>query len=191
MPHSEFCVVSPTDPDPRWPDGYVAVLREAGAQEKTIPYCIGWVRRFFARFPGRQRRDLGRAEIEAFLSETAAHPGVGNWQVQQARDALELYYAKFRGIALEPREYVTAKPHEPEPSVRVPIRSDIQNVASRSSRYTNQDVSVKHEEKQAGEREGVCQDCDIVSVVMPHTRASCGPPGVDGFPSSTRHGARR
>ena len=150
MPHSEFCVVSPTDPDPRWPDGYVAVLREAGAQEKTIPYCIGWVRRFFARFPGRQRRDLGRAEIEAFLSETAAHPGVGNWQVQQARDALELYYAKFRGIALEPREYVTAKPHEPEPSVRVPIRSDIQNVCSR---YTNQDVSVKHEEKQAGERE--------------------------------------
>ena len=149
MPHSEFCVVSPTDPDPRWPDGYVAVLREAGAQEKTIPYCIGWVRRFFARFPGRQRRDLGRAEIEAFLSETAAHPGVGNWQVQQARDALELYYAKFRGIALEPREYVTAKPHEPEPSVRVPIRSDIQNVCSR---YTNQDVSVKHEEKQAGER---------------------------------------
>jgi len=31
--HSKFCAVSPTDPDPRWPDGSVAVLREAGAQE--------------------------------------------------------------------------------------------------------------------------------------------------------------
>ena len=151
MTRNEFCVVSPTDPDPQWPDGYVAVLREAGAQEKTIPYCIGWVRRFFARFPGRQRRDLGRTEIEAFLSETAAHPGVGNWQVQQARDALELYYAKFRGIPLEPREAVSARPHEPDPSVLLPTRSDIQNDVLR---YTNQAVSVKRERTQVGEREG-------------------------------------
>lgn len=151
MPRDEFCVVSPTDPDPQWPDGYVAVLREAGAQEKTIPYCIGWVRRFFARFPGRQRRDLGRAEIEAFLSETAAHPGVGNWQIQQARDALELYYAKFRGISLEPRKFMPARPHEPNPSVLLPTRSDIQNDVLR---YTNQDVSVKREKTQVGEREG-------------------------------------
>jgi integrase len=79
------------------------VLREAGAQEKTIPHCVAWVRRFFARHPGRRRRDLGRTEIEAFLAETAQRPGVSNWQVQQARDALELYYEQFRGIALRAR----------------------------------------------------------------------------------------
>lgn len=94
---------APTNPDPRWPAGYMAVLREAGAQEKNIPYCIDWVRAFFARHPGRRRRDLGRPEIEAFLSELAARPSTHNWQVQQARDALEVYYERFRGIALKPR----------------------------------------------------------------------------------------
>ena len=84
MDQTALPVTAPNDPDPRWPEGYVAVLRAAGAQEKTIPYCIGWVRRFFARFPGRHRRDLGRAEIETFLAETAAHPGVGNWQAGPA-----------------------------------------------------------------------------------------------------------
>ena len=79
------------------------MLRAAGAQEKAIPYCVGWVQRFFASHPGRRRRDLGRGEIEASLAEMARHPGVSNWQVQQARDALELYYEQFRGIALEPR----------------------------------------------------------------------------------------
>jgi integron integrase len=117
-------VTAPNDPDPQWPDGYVAVLREAGAQEKTIPYCVGWVKRFFARFPDRRRRDLGRPQIETFLSETAAHPGVSNWQVQQARNAVELYYAKFRGIPLEPRDAVTEANH-PNPPSNEPAR--IQN----------------------------------------------------------------
>ena len=111
MDQNKSLVTAPNDPDPEWPDGYVAVLREAGAKEKNIPYCVGWVRRFFARFPGRPRRSLGRAELEAFLSEAAAYPGISNWQVQQARAALELYYAKFRGIALEPRNAVVETNH--------------------------------------------------------------------------------
>ena len=61
------------------------------------------MRRFFARHPGRRRRDLGRAEIEAFLLEPSREKGVTNWQLAQARDALELYYERFRGIALAPR----------------------------------------------------------------------------------------
>ena len=107
--------VAPLDPQPRWPEGYIAVLRTAGAQEKTIPYCVAWVRRFFARYPGRRRRDLGRAEIEAFLAETAQRAGVSNYQVQQARDALDLYYEQFRGIALASRPD-DAVPPIPSPS---------------------------------------------------------------------------
>lgn len=103
MPQTIRRGVAPLKPQPRWPGGYIAVLREAEAQEKTIPHCVEWVRRFFARHPGRRRRDLGRTEIEAILAETAQRPGVSNWQVQQARDALELYYEQFRGIALRAR----------------------------------------------------------------------------------------
>jgi integron integrase len=115
MPQTGLMVVAPTVPEPRWPDGYVDALREAGAQEKNIPYCIAWVRKFFARNPGRRRRDLGRVEIEAFLTELAARPGTNNWQVQQARDALDVYYERFRGVALEPRSGIS-KPHASPPS---------------------------------------------------------------------------
>jgi len=40
-------VVAPENSDPQWPEGYVVVLREAGAKEVTIPYCVAWVRGFF------------------------------------------------------------------------------------------------------------------------------------------------
>ena len=103
MPQNTIIVTSPKNPAPKWPEGFVTVLRDAGAQEKTIPYCIGWVQRFFSKHPGRAEHELGRIEIEGFLSEIAAHPGISNWQVQQARNAIELYYEKFRGIALNPR----------------------------------------------------------------------------------------
>ena len=38
MPQS--LTTAPLNPSPRWPSGYVEVLRDAGAQEKTIPFCI-------------------------------------------------------------------------------------------------------------------------------------------------------
>jgi hypothetical protein len=37
-------VVAPRNDSSKWPDGYVEVLRTAGAQEKTIPYYLDWVR---------------------------------------------------------------------------------------------------------------------------------------------------
>jgi hypothetical protein len=92
MPQYAPRPVAPPNSDPKWPEGYVAVLRQAGAQEKTTPYCVGWVRRFFAQHAGRRRRDLGRAEIETFLTEMPRQGNVSNWQLQQARNALELYY---------------------------------------------------------------------------------------------------
>jgi integron integrase len=110
---------APLNTEPRWPEGYVRVLREAGAQEKTIPYCVGWVRRFFAENPGRRRRELGRLEIEAFLTGLVARPSMTNWHVQQARNALELYYEQFRGIALDPRPDVPAS-HAVPPSTFPP-----------------------------------------------------------------------
>jgi hypothetical protein len=79
------------------------VLRDLGAVEKTIPYCVAWARSFFARFPGRRRRDLGRTEIETFLTEQSRRGGVSNWRLAQARAAMEIYYEQFRGIALTPR----------------------------------------------------------------------------------------
>jgi len=96
--------LAPLNAQRRSPAGYVAVLRQAGADDKTIPHCLAWVWRFFANHAGCRRRDLGRAEIEAFLGQTPAHPGASTWQTQQAPDALELCCEGFPGIAaLAPR----------------------------------------------------------------------------------------
>lgn len=139
MDQTSFKVTAPNNPDPQWPEGFVAVLREAGAKEKSIPYCLDWVRRFFKRFPDRARRDLGRTEIEIFLSETATQAWISNWQVQQARDALELYYAKFRGISLDSRDTVSDTKHTAQPS------RDCAHVQKPKTTYTKPNISVKSE----------------------------------------------
>jgi integron integrase len=155
-------VVAPTNPEPQWPEGYVRMVREAGAQEKVIPYLIAWVRNFFARYPGRRRRDLGRTEIEAFLKEVAARPNVNNWQVQQARDALELYYERFRGIALAPRDggelrhETTPKPaNSPAPPSGTAVKAKHEPVMPMSRVYPTPFVGVKKYFGPAGERSGV------------------------------------
>ena len=93
----------PLNSNPKWPEGYIDALRQAGAHEKNIPYCVSWVKKFFLCYPDRPIEELGRIEIETFLSETAQNLRVSNWQVQQARNAIETYYEKFRGIPLSPR----------------------------------------------------------------------------------------
>ncbi|MDY6856667.1 MAG: integron integrase [Thermodesulfobacteriota bacterium] len=95
--------VAPYNPNPRWPTGYFQVLEELGIEETRRRFYAHWVRQFFNRHQGRKRRrDLGRVEIEAFLQTLAADDNMADWQVVQARDALEIYYEQFRGIALEP-----------------------------------------------------------------------------------------
>ena len=41
MPQTTRRGVAPLNPQPRWPGWYIAVLREAGAQEKTIHALCG------------------------------------------------------------------------------------------------------------------------------------------------------
>lgn len=99
--------LGPFNPNPKWPEGCVQVLREQGIDENQIPHFLRWVRGFFAQYKGSRRRDLGRREIETYLSQLAKKPRTYLWQVEQARQALEWYYEQFREIPLEPR-YSTA-----------------------------------------------------------------------------------
>ena len=151
MRQADNQAAAPLNTEPRWPAGYVDVLRQAGAQEKTIPYCIGWVRRFFAENPGRNRRDLSRAEIETFLHGLLARPEFTNWHIQQARNALELYYEQFRGIALDPRpdvplahEYAPSRSATPVTSPSPRKRMELVSVESPVN-YSDVQSSVKGE----------------------------------------------
>ncbi len=120
MHHDGMRTVVPMHTEPQGQAGYETALREAGAQEKNIPFCIGWVKQFFAAYPGRKYRELGRTEIEAFLVALAARSHASNWQIQQARDALELYYERFRGIALDPRPDIPKAERTSEVHTRPP-----------------------------------------------------------------------
>jgi len=90
----------------RWPAGYFEVLDEAQIPKRQQGFYAHWVRQFFARCLGqRRRRDLGRAEINGFLQLLGEDETTADWQVEQAQGALELYYERFRGIALASRSF--------------------------------------------------------------------------------------
>jgi hypothetical protein len=40
--------VASFNPNPKWPGGYVQVLRDQGIEEGNIPHFLRWVRGFFA-----------------------------------------------------------------------------------------------------------------------------------------------
>ena len=69
MRQPELQTTAPLDPDPKWPAGYIEALRQAGAHEKNVPYCISWVRKFFARYPDlghwRSRKSSGSRRLKA------------------------------------------------------------------------------------------------------------------------------
>ena len=94
--------VSPFNPSPRWPDGYVEVLEDAGVHASCFLAYANHVRAFFACHPGKPRRSLGPAEIAKFL-EGFKQKGGDSTEWLQAREALILYYEKFRGIPLVKR----------------------------------------------------------------------------------------
>jgi len=179
MRQQDSLTTAPLDLDPRWPDGYVEALRQAGAQEKTIPYCVLWVRKFFACYPGLSRRELGRPEIEAFLSGTALRTGVSNWQVQQARDSLELYYEKFRGIPLAPRADGNGMrtPSQSGPVDHVAHSASSPLLKYTTTDYPNPSTPVKHgvttspaplaEQRFNGPISRLRQKTDTVAVVEP------------------------
>jgi integron integrase len=116
--------VAEYNPSPRWPQGYFQVLEEMGVEERRRGFYAHWVRQFFNRCKGRRRRrDLGRADIDRFLGILRDGVGVEQWQVEQAQEALEIYYEQFRGIALHGQPTPEAPAGDaPEPS---PQASDL------------------------------------------------------------------
>jgi integron integrase len=105
--HNNKRLVVSYNPDPRWPIGYFQVLEEMGITASRRPFYAHWVRQFFKRFLKHRRRDLGRREITMFLNQLRDDPAIAQWQIKQAKDAIEVYYEQFRGIALEPEKEPT------------------------------------------------------------------------------------
>jgi integron integrase len=104
-------VESPAGAALAWPQGFEDILLAAGAKRIALPYCVQWAERFKARFSGRNPESLARADVELFLSELARNENIANWQLQQARNSVELFLQQFLGVALAPR--LSGEPAEP------------------------------------------------------------------------------
>ncbi len=93
-------LVVPFNSSPRWPSGYIQVLRDQGVEESEISHYLQWIRRFFAGHRGKRRREFGRKEIESYLLRIVKEPCMASRRVEQVRHALSgLQHPHRTGIA--------------------------------------------------------------------------------------------
>jgi len=117
--------VSPYNQNPLWPDGYFDVLQDAGVHEDSFLIYANCVRDLFKNNPGKARRSLGANEIRAYLQQLENSGAVEVAGRLQAREALILYYEKFRGIPLVKRQHddTVTKKNEPSENLRIVSQS--------------------------------------------------------------------
>jgi integron integrase len=78
-----------------------ATLRSKHYSPRTEAAYVGWIRRFI-RFHGRRHpRELGEAEVTAFLSSLAVHGGVAASTQNQALSALLFLYGDVLRVELD------------------------------------------------------------------------------------------
>jgi len=94
--------VSPYNPHPKWPEGYFRALSDAGVPKANFAAYASQVRSFFALHSGKPRRSLGASEIASYLANLK-NGGASGSEWMEAREALILYYEKFRGLPLVKR----------------------------------------------------------------------------------------
>ena len=118
--------LSPYNPNPVWPDGYFDLLQEAGVHEDLFMIYANWVRDLFKHNPGKTRRSLGADEIKVYLHQLEISGDVESSARLQAREALILYYEKFRGIPLVKRKQKTSSFSKSDSAVDLSISTEVQ-----------------------------------------------------------------
>jgi len=85
---------------PRLLDDVRRVLRVKHYSLRTEQVYVGWIRRFILANGKRHPRDMGAAEVEAFLSQLAVQSKVAASTQNQALSALLFLYREVLGIEL-------------------------------------------------------------------------------------------
>lgn len=76
-----------------WQEYRATVLRQ-GVPPARAEWFVRWAQRFARARPGVALRARTAAHVSAFLSDLARPTNVEPWQVEQAREALQVLYQK-------------------------------------------------------------------------------------------------
>ncbi len=87
-------------PTPRLFDEIVRVLRVKRYSKRTEQAYVAWIRRFISFSGRRHPRDLGGAEVEAFLSDLAVRGNVAAGTQNQALSAILFLYREVLALEL-------------------------------------------------------------------------------------------
>ncbi len=74
-------------------DTYRNVLKRRGVPEKSIQWYVRWAERYAMAIRGQPLRERTDEDAEAYLRSLQNQQGIQQWQVHQAREALEILYA--------------------------------------------------------------------------------------------------
>ncbi|MDZ4348065.1 MAG: integron integrase [Xanthomonadaceae bacterium] len=87
-------------PPPRLLDQVRARIRRLGMAKRTEEAYVGWVRRFILANGKRHPRELGKREVEGFLTDLAVRGRVAASTQTQALSALLFLYREVLGVEL-------------------------------------------------------------------------------------------
>ncbi len=108
---------APTAQAPRLLDQVRGRLRRLGRAKRTEQVYVGWIRRFILENGKRHPREMGEAEIEAFLTRLAVEGGVSASTQNQALSALLFLY---REVLQQPLEWLNGIQRAAKPQ-RLPV----------------------------------------------------------------------
>lgn len=113
-------------PRPKLVDRVRETLRMRHYSLRTEESYVGWIRRFIAFYKGRHPREMGKAEIQSFLSYLATQRDVSASTQNQALNAIVFLYVQVLEMELENFEgFTRAKRSERLPVVLSKLEIDL------------------------------------------------------------------
>ena len=76
-------------------DAFQACVEDNRLRPDRSHFYVKWAQAFVDFLPGKRLRHRSRQDIEAFLADLAKRPGIEDWQVRQAEQALKILYEVF------------------------------------------------------------------------------------------------
>jgi hypothetical protein len=76
-------------------EAYRACAEENRVPPDRSPFYVNWSKTFANFIPEKSLKERTGKDIEAFLTDLGKRPGIADWQVRQAKQALRILYEKF------------------------------------------------------------------------------------------------